>query len=315
MRAPFSGLTHAMPRTASLPLLAMLCLSLFGCATAPGTQPDPRDPFERVNRATYRFNDAVDRAVLKPVALGYRKVTPRPVRTGVSNFIDNLSYTTTIVNDLLQLKFKPFLQDTGRLVVNTTVGIGGLFDPATRIGLQKNEEDLGLTFGHYGAGPGPYIVIPFLGPSDLRDGIGRVGDIFTDPRHYISNSWVSYGLWGLQVVDTRSRLLDSEKVLEGAYDRYAFLRNVYLQRRQYLVTGGETSKQQQQQEQQQYEDEKKILEETEGGEQPQTPPKANSPQGPQPGTPGQPTEPAPPRSNEPNPSPVPPQPPPPDQPH
>lgn len=289
----------------------MACLSLFGCATQPIAKPDPRDPFERVNRVTYRFNDALDRAVLKPVALGYRKITPRPVRTSVSNFVDNLSYTTVIVNDLLQLKFKPFFQDTGRLVVNTTAGIGGLFDPASRIGLQKNDEDLGLTFGHWGAGPGPYIVIPFLGPSDVRDGIGRIGDIFTDPRHYIRNPWVSWSLWGVQVVDTRARLVDSEKVLEEAYDKYAFLRNAYLQRRQYLVTGGETSSQQQQQEQQQYDEEKRILEESEGGEQPQSPPKENPPpKSPQASPPANP-----PPSKAPTPAAEPPPPPQPDQPH
>jgi phospholipid-binding lipoprotein MlaA len=313
---------HIMPRTASVPLLAILCLSLFGCATQPNTKRDPRDPLERVNRVTYRFNDAVDHAVLRPIALGYRKITPRPVRTSVSNFIDNLSYPTTIVNDLLQLKFKPFVQDTGRLVVNTTVGIGGLFDPASRIGLQKNDEDLGLTFGHWGAGPGPYLVIPLLGPSDVRDGLGRVGDIFTDPRHYIRNGWVSWGLWGMQVVDTRSRLLDSEKVLEGAYDKYAFLRNAYLQRRQYLITGGENSQQQQQQEQQQYDEEKKILEESEGGEQPESQPKDQPPPGsqspapppkakaPQSNAPGAPTSP---QGEAPNPSSEPP--PPSEQPH
>jgi len=300
-----------MPRTAWIPFLLMACLSLFGCATQPNAKRDPRDPFERVNRVTYHFNDALDRAVLKPVAVGYRKITPRPVRTSVSNFIDNLSYTTTVANDLLQLKFKPFFQDTGRLVVNTTVGIGGLFDPASRIGLQKNEEDLGLTFGHWGAGPGPYIVIPFLGPSDVRDGIGRIGDIFTDPRHYIKNGWVSWSLWGVQVVDTRSRLLDTEKVLEGAYDKYSFLRNVYLQRRQYLVTGGESSSRQEQQEQQQYEEEKRILEESEGGEQPGAAPKENPP----PRSP-QATSPAPgsPQSETPSPAAEPP-PPQPDQPH
>jgi phospholipid-binding lipoprotein MlaA len=257
-----------MPKTARLPLLALACLTLFGCASLPpGQQRDPRDPWERMNRTTFKVNDAVDRAVLKPIAQGYAKVVPHPVRTGVSNFMDNLAYPVTIVNDLLQLKIKPFGSDIARLVVNTTVGIGGIFDPASKVGLEKNEEDLGQTFGHWGAKPGPYVVIPLLGPSDVRDGLGRIGDIWADPRHYIKNDWISWGLWGVDVVDIRYRLLATDKLLDGVYDRYSFVKNAYLQRREYQIANGKIPDKQQ--DQQQYDEEKKILEESGGA--PETP--------------------------------------------
>ena len=259
--------------TACASLLVIFCLGVTGCATLPpNSQRDPRDPWERVNRTTYKFNSVVDRNFLRPVARTYVKVTPRPVRTGVSNFLDNLAYPVTIANDLLQLKLKQFGQDTVRFIANSTVGIGGIFDPAGRSGLEKHDVDLGQTFGHWGAGPGPYLVIPFLGPSDVRDGIGRVGDIWLDPRHYIRNDYVSYGLWGMGILDARARLLDTDHLLDSAYDPYSFLRNAYLQRRNFLINGGQPDKQQ---EQEQYEEEKRILEETEGGQ-----PKTDQPQPP-----------------------------------
>jgi phospholipid-binding lipoprotein MlaA len=256
-----------MHTTARASLLAIACLTLFGCASLPNGQRDPRDPWERMNRTTFKVNDKLDHAIAKPVAQAYRNVTPRPVRTSVSNFLDNISYPVTIANDLLQLKFKLFGEDLGRLVVNTTVGIGGLFDPASKIGLQKNEEDLGQTFGHYGIKPGPYLVIPVLGPSDVRDAVGKVGDTYMNPVHYISNSYIQYSLWGISLVDLRSRLLDADKAFEGVYDRYAFLRNAYLQRRAYLISDGKGTDEEL--DKQQYEDEKKILEESGPPDQPE----------------------------------------------
>jgi phospholipid-binding lipoprotein MlaA len=255
-----------MPKITRVSLLVAICLSVFGCAALPpGAKRDPRDPFERMNRSIYSFNTGFDNAIGRPVARTYRKVTPQVVRTGVSNFLDNLDYPITIVNDFLQLKLKHFGQDTARFVINSTIGLAGLLDPATAAGLQKNDEDLGLTFGHWGSKPGPYLMIPVLGPSDVRDGVGRVGDIWLSPQHYIRNNAVSWGIWGLDVVDIRYRLLTTEKALEGVYDRYAFLRNAYLQRRQFLVTGGQGAGEQEQ-EQEQYKEEKEILEES--GEEP-----------------------------------------------
>jgi len=252
-----------MKKTVRVPLLAASCLLLFGCATLPpGAKKDPRDPWERLNRTTFKVNTALDHAIARPVARTYEKVTPRIVRTGVSNFMDNLFYPVTIVNDLLQLKLKGFAQDTGRFVLNSVAGIGGLFDPATQAGLPKNDEDLGQTFGYWGSSPGPYFVIPILGPSDVRDGIGKVGDGFMSPLSYVKNNYVRYGVYGVYLVDTRYRLLPQDKVLDEAYDPYTLLKNAYLQRRQYQVTDGKISDaDRKKQEQQQYDEEKKILEE------------------------------------------------------
>jgi phospholipid-binding lipoprotein MlaA len=273
-----------MHRTARASLLVIACLTLFGCASLPpNSKRDPRDPWERMNRTTFKVNTALDHAIARPVARGYEKVTPRLVRTGVSNFLDNLFYPVTMGNDLLQLKFKPFAQATGRFVLNTTVGVGGLFDPASRVGLPKNEEDLGQTFGHWGSGPGPYFVIPILGPSDVRDGIGRVGDTYLSPLHYVQNSYVRYGIYGVGVVDARYRLLPQDKLLDEAYDPYTLLKNAYLQRRQYQVTDGQLSdKELQKQDQQQYDEEKKILEESGPDESGTQPPKTDQPKPDQP---------------------------------
>jgi len=215
---------------------------LSGCASLPdSTERDPRDRLEPYNRAVFRFNQALDRTVARPIAVGYTKITPRPVRLGVSNFLANFSYPVVVVNDLLQAKPAPFARDTARFLVNTTVGIGGLFDPATSWGLEANNEDLGQTFGRWGVPPGTYLMLPILGPATVRDGIGEVGDLFLEPRTYISNSNVSLGLTGLDLVDTRAGLLDTDAVLNGVFDPYAFVRNTYLQRREYLVHDGNVS--------------------------------------------------------------------------
>jgi len=255
-----------MQKTACAPLLAITCLTLFGCASLPpGAKRDPRDPWERMNRTTFKVNMALDHAIARPVARTYEKVTPRPVRTGVSNFMDTLFYPVTMGNDLLQLKFKPFAQDTGRFLMNSVVGIGGLFDPATKAGLPKNDEDLGQTFGYWGVKPGPYFVIPILGPSDVRDGIGKFGDAYMNPLTYVHSdyNYIRYSIIGVELVDIRYRLLPQDKLLDEAYDPYLLLKNAYLQRRQYQVTDGQLSdKELQKQDQQQYDEEKKILEES-----------------------------------------------------
>jgi phospholipid-binding lipoprotein MlaA len=211
---------------------------LTGCATMPSGEGDPRDRFERTNRAIYRFNDALDRGVAKPVAKAYVKVTPAPVRTGFSNFFRNLTSTTVIVNDLLQLKMKGFVTETARLVVNTTLGIGGLFDPASQFGLAAGNEDFGQTLGHWGVPAGPYVMLPLLGPSSVRDAFGVAADQFTDPKTYVEDDYVYWGLTGLSLVDARADLLATESVLNNANDPYAFIRNAYLQRREYLVKDG-----------------------------------------------------------------------------
>jgi phospholipid-binding lipoprotein MlaA len=232
----------------SIVRLSLLLLLLSGCATQPGMKSDPRDPWERMNRGTYRFNDAFDRAIAKPVARGYRKAIPHFVQTGIGNFLDNLESPVIMVNDLLQGQFKAFVSDTGRLLMNTTLGIGGLLDPATAAGLDKNDRDFGQTLGKWGLRTGPYLVIPFLGPSDIRDAVGRVGDVYSDPRHYIRSNWLSWGLWGVGAVNTRARLLDVEGAIAGAYDPYAFIRSAYLQHRDYKVHGAQSTGEEDQEE-------------------------------------------------------------------
>jgi phospholipid-binding lipoprotein MlaA len=229
-----------MQTTLRVSALSLVLVSLLGCAAAPAKK-DPRDPWERMNRSIYGFNTTVDHAVLRPVARGYRKVTPSFVRTGISNFLDNLDYPVVIVNDLLQAKFKQAGADTGRLLMNTTLGIGGLLDPASSAGLTKFDNDFGLTLATWGAGKGPYFVLPFLGPSDVRDGAGRIPDSFASPRNYIGNTTVHYSLWAVALLDARYRLLSTDPLIDGAYDPYLFVKNAYLQRRDYLETRGQTS--------------------------------------------------------------------------
>jgi len=220
----------------------VLAVALTGCVTLPPNHsPPPQDPWESWNRGVYRINDKVDRAVVKPIARTYVRAVPAPARTGVSNFFTNLRTTTVMVNDALQGKFGAAANDLARFVVNTTVGVGGLLDPATQMGLDKNDEDFGQTLGHWGVHPGPFVEIPILGPSDVRDGSGRVVDIFTGPAHYISNNWVSYGLYGVSALDARANLLSLDETLRKIFDPYAFIRDAYLQRRAYLVSDGKVT--------------------------------------------------------------------------
>jgi len=225
-----------MQTTIRVSALSFVLMTLLGCAAAPAKN-DPRDPWERMNRSTYKFNDKLDKAVLRPVARGYQKVTPSFFRTGVSNFFDNLDYPIVIVNDLLQAKFLTAGRDTGRLLMNTTLGIAGLLDPASSAGLQKNNNDFGLTLARWGVHKGPYFVIPLLGPSDVRDGLGRIPDSYASPRNYIGNTAVHYSLWGVGLLDARYRLLSVDQALDSAYDPYLFLKNAYFQRRDYLESG------------------------------------------------------------------------------
>ena len=221
-------------------LLFLLALVFFaGCATLPkGEQPDRRDPFERFNRSVYRFNDSLDRHVARPVAVAYVKITPQPVRTGVANFLANLNYPVTVVNDALQAKPKHFAQDLARLAVNTTIGIGGLFDPASKMGLESHDEDFGQTLGRWGVPPGPFLMLPVLGPSDVRDGLGKVADHYSEPQAYFSNQTLGWGLTGMGLVSKRAGLLDADAALNRYFDPYIFLRNAYLQRRVFLIYDG-----------------------------------------------------------------------------
>lgn len=222
-----------------LVLAVVGCMAvLTGCAALPpGHQRDPRDRFERVNRSVYAFNVAVDRAVLHPTAVGYVKITPAPVRRSVSNFLSNLAYPRTIINDVLQGKLHDSANDLARLVVNSVIGIGGLFDPASLAGLDRHVEDFGLTLGHWGVHSGPFLMLPFLGPSTVRDTLGLIPDEAAYPTWYVRNSYVTWSLFVLNVVDTRVSLFPTDKPIASAYDPYAFVRNAWLQHRDYLVNG------------------------------------------------------------------------------
>jgi phospholipid-binding lipoprotein MlaA len=232
------------PRTAALLLLTLL-LGLGGCATLPAGKPDPRDRFERLNRTVFAFNTKFDHAILRPVARGYVKVAPRTVRTGINNFITNLNSPITIVNNFLQGKFNDGISDTARLVVNTTIGIGGLFDPATGMGLDRHLADFGETLGVWGVHGGPYLMLPFLGSSNVRDALGLVPDYLLlheieTVQLFDNSEAVEWSLFLVTVVNRRSQLLDLDRVIDSSYDPYAVLRSAYLQRRAYLINGGVT---------------------------------------------------------------------------
>jgi phospholipid-binding lipoprotein MlaA len=236
-------------RTTALALLA-LTLALAGCATLPSGKPDPSDRFERFNRSVYKFNTALDHAILRPVARQYVKVTPQTVRTGVNNVLTNLAYPVTLVNNFLQGKLTDGMTDVARFLVNSTIGIGGLFDPASGMGLDRHQADFGQTMGRWGMHSGPYLMLPFLGPSTVRDAFGLVPDYLLlheieTVKLFDNNQYVQWSLFAIGTVNRRSQLLDEDHILDSAYDPYAFLRNVYLQRRDYLIHDGNVSPEEQ----------------------------------------------------------------------
>lgn len=217
-------------------IATLLGMSLItGCATSGNA----KDPIEGFNRAMYAFNDGVDKAVIKPVAKGYDAVLPNPVRTGVTNFFGNIADLFIGVNNLLQGKVSDGGSDLGRVAVNTTVGVLGVFDVASGMGLEKHEEDFGQTFGRWGMGSGAYVVLPLLGPRTVRDTGGLVLDVATDPVAYIDHVPTRNTLLTLRVINDRANLLPAEKVIEeAALDKYSYIRDAYLQRRRSLVYDG-----------------------------------------------------------------------------
>lgn len=220
--------------------LGVAALALGGCSTV--QTPSKDDPWEGFNRTIYTFNDKVDTYALKPVAQGYVKVTPQPVRDSVTNFFANIGDVYNAANNFLQLKITDGVEDIMRIVINTVFGLGGLFDVATLAKLPKHNQDFGLTLGHYGVPPGPYLVLPLFGPSTVRDGVGLVPNYFINPLTYVDPAALSWGLYGLNVVSTRANLLGASDLLEGAaIDKYSFIRNAYLQRRRYLLSDGRAS--------------------------------------------------------------------------
>lgn len=238
------------------PFLVCLSLTVSACATSsPGAdsprtqgagedtaieQDNARDPLENFNRSVYRFNEQTDRYVLKPVAKAYQAVVPKPVRKGVSNFFSNLHDPAVMLNNLLQGKPKQAVSDLGRVLVNSTIGIAGLFDVATKMGMEKHNEDFGQTLAVWGVGEGPYLVLPFFGPSNLRDGAALPVDWETYPPNHMEEQSTRNKLLVVEVVDKRAQYLDAGDILEQAagQDPYIFVREASRQRRRSLVHDG-----------------------------------------------------------------------------
>ena len=201
------------------------------------------DPLEPMNRAIFGFNEVVDDTILEPVAEGYRYITPDPIEDSITNFFNNLGEINTIVNSALQLKLDKTISSSSRFVINSTVGVLGLFDVATTLGIDRHREDFGQTLGHYGISPGPYLVLPFFGPSSLRDAPGFYIDVLIEkdisPIHTELHHEERQIIQATNVIDTRANLLKATKILDtAAKDKYIFLRESYLQRRAKLVTDG-----------------------------------------------------------------------------
>ena len=213
-------------------LIVGIVLLSVSCATV-----DNPDPFEGMNRKVMAFNDGADRMILKPVAKGYMNVTSEPVRRSVTNFYDNFAYPITIINQFLQGKVKLGFSDLGRFLVNTTAGILGLFDVATGLGMEYHDEDFGQTLGVWGVGSGAYLVIPLWGPVTTRSGVGDIASFYTHPVQFIDDEATRYGLFIGWAIQARASLLEAEELITG--DRYLFIRDAFLQRREFLVNDGE----------------------------------------------------------------------------
>ncbi|RON08451.1 hypothetical protein BK659_13715 [Pseudomonas brassicacearum] len=194
------------------------------------------DPWESVNRPIYKFNDVLDTYALKPLAQGYQFITPQFLEDGIHNFFRNIGDVGNLANDILQAKPHAAGVDTARLLMNTTFGLAGFFDVGTKMGLQRNDEDFGQTLGHWGVPSGPYVMLPFFGPSTLRDAPSKYVDTYTQPYRYMNDIPARNMAYGMSVIDTRASLLSSEKLITG--DKYIFIRNAYLQNREFKVKDG-----------------------------------------------------------------------------
>jgi phospholipid-binding lipoprotein MlaA len=225
-------------------LLLFASLLLTGCSTISGISKyaQQKDPLESFNRGVYVFNDTLDKAVLKPVAQGYSAVTPTPVKNMVNNFFSNLDDVVVTFNDLLQFKFRQAASDGSRVLFNSTFGIFGLFNVTDR--LEKHNEDFGQTLGYWGLPSGPYLMLPFFGPSSFRDGPGLYADSFVSVIGNTENVPARNSAWVAEGINTRAGILEQEKVLdEAVIDRYSFIRDAYLMRRNSLVFDGNPPKQ------------------------------------------------------------------------
>lgn len=219
-------------------IIVVICLVMnLGACARLGSKGDPRDPFEGFNRSVYSFNEAMDKTLMNRIARLYRAVTPDFVEQRISSFFSNVNDVIVIVNDILQIKINQAFSDFARLAFNSTLGIGGLFDVSTGMGYPKHNEDFGQTLGKWGFGPGPYLVIPFLGPSTARDGVGYlVATTYVSPLAYINDTETYAGLMTLNYVDFKADLLSAQKLIgETAIDKYAFTKNAYFELRDNLI--------------------------------------------------------------------------------
>ncbi|MCX7078392.1 MAG: VacJ family lipoprotein [Pseudomonas sp.] len=194
------------------------------------------DPWESINRPIFRFNDLLDTYALKPLAKGYQAITPQFLEDGIHNMFRNIGDVGNLANDVLQAKPHAAGVDTARLLMNTTLGVAGFFDVGTKMGLQRNDEDFGQTLGHWGVRSGPYVMLPFFGPSTLRDAPSKYVDSYTEPYRYMNDIPARNMAIGMDVIDTRASLLSAEKLVSG--DKYTFIRNAYLQNREFKVKDG-----------------------------------------------------------------------------
>jgi phospholipid-binding lipoprotein MlaA len=225
---------RVMPRVILMSVMAMLVVLISSASVPARAAGTVSDPWESLNRKTFAFNEFLDRNFLKPAAKGYQAVTPEPVDTSVTNFFSNLREVPSFVNHLAQARPKDAAADAGRFILNTTVGVLGLFDVASKVGIEQKNADFGLTLGRWGIGSGPYLVLPFLGPSTVRDAAGQTLDVFSYPVVYLEAP-AEIPVRALEIIDGRADLLETEKLITG--DRYTFLRNLYVQRRQFLLGG------------------------------------------------------------------------------
>jgi len=224
-----------------LSLISLICLSLFlaGCAGTQSRNTDPEnDPWEGYNRKVFAFNEGMDK-VVRPIAVGYDKIMPDPLQRGVGNFFRNLDAPVTYVNQVLQGKFYESVDTLGRFLINSTLGLLGFFDVASRLGIPFYNEDLGQTMATWGYDDSRYLMLPFFGPSTFRDGTGRLADSFYHP---VGRAIHGYNRWGLLIfrgIDTRARYLDQDAELQSAYDPYVLMRDVWMQNRRYQIYDGD----------------------------------------------------------------------------
>ena len=230
--------TQLANRIAGLACAAVFSSGLTACAT---TANNPKDPYEGFNRAMFTVNEGLD-FVIKPVAQGYDAAAPLPVKAGIGNFFGNIYDVWTAVNNFLQGKGGQGLSDVGRVLVNTTIGIGGVFDVASEMGLDKHTEDFGLTLGKWGVGDGPYFYWPLIGPRTTRDTFGWVVDSYADPVWNLNDVALRNSLVGVRYIDLRASLLPTDKVVEqAAFDKYNYIRDAYLQNRRSEISDGKTA--------------------------------------------------------------------------